>query len=65
EWTIPALSDLIKTILKQHNLKMPKLGIPLRIAVTGRKQTPAVDAVLALLGRETVLKRLATALEKK
>ncbi|MBC7202142.1 MAG: glutamate--tRNA ligase [Pusillimonas sp.] len=65
EWTIPALSDLIKTILKQHNLKMPRLGIPLRIAVTGRKQTPAVDAVLALLGRETVLKRLATVLEKK
>jgi glutamyl-tRNA synthetase len=44
---------------------MPRLGIPLRIAVTGRKQTPAVDAVLALLGRETVLKRLATVLEKK
>ena len=62
EWTIPALSDLIKTVLKQHNLKMPKLGIPLRVAVTGRKQTPAVDAVLSLLGRETVLKRLAATL---
>ncbi len=65
EWTIPALSDLIKSTLKQHNLKMPKLGIPLRVAITGRKQTPAVDAVLCLLGRETVLKRLASALEQK
>ena len=65
EWTTPALSDLIKTVLKQHNLKMPKLGIPLRVAVTGRKQTPAVDAVLSLLGRETVLKRLAATLENR
>lgn len=62
EWTTPALSSLIKTILKQHNLKMPKLGIPLRVAVTGRKQTPAIDAVLAILGRETVLQRLANAI---
>jgi len=52
-------------VLKQHNLKMPKLGIPLRVAVTGRKQTPAVDAVLSLLGRETVLKRLAATLENR
>jgi len=37
---------------------MPQLAIPLRVAVTGRAQTPAVDAVLALLGRETVLARL-------
>jgi glutamyl-tRNA synthetase len=37
---------------------MPQLAIPLRVAVTGQTQTPAVDAVLALLGKETVLKRL-------
>ena len=34
-------------------------GHPLRVAVTGQTQTPAVDAVLALLGKQTVLKRLA------
>ena len=39
-------------------IKMPKLGIPLRLAVTGKKQTPAIDAVLAILGRDTVLERL-------
>ena len=37
---------------------MPQLGIPLRVAITGQKQTPAVDAVLALIGKETVLARL-------
>jgi glutamyl-tRNA synthetase len=32
--------------------------MPLRLIVTGRTQTPSVDAVLELLGRDTVLKRL-------
>ena len=58
EWTREALSALIKSVLADRGLKMPQLAIPLRVAVTGQTQTPAVDAVLALLGKETVLKRL-------
>ncbi|AVJ26183.1 glutamate--tRNA ligase [Achromobacter spanius] len=58
EWTREALSALIKAVLADRGLKMPQLAIPLRVAVTGQTQTPAVDAVLALLGKETVLKRL-------
>ena len=59
EWSTEALAQVIKDTLEAHGVKMPKLGIPLRVAVTGRKQTPAIDAVLALLGREQVLARLA------
>lgn len=57
-WDTSSLAALIQDTLARHNIKMPKLGIPLRLATTGRKQTPAIDAVLALLGRETVLERL-------
>jgi len=57
-WDTPSLAALIQDTLGRHGIKMPKLGIPLRLATTGRKQTPAIDAVLALLGRETVLERL-------
>lgn len=57
-WDTPGLAALIQDTLARHGIKMPKLGIPLRLATTGRKQTPAIDAVLALLGRETVLERL-------
>ena len=45
--------------MADRGLKMPQLAIPLRVAVVGQTQTPAVDAVLALLG-ETVLARLAS-----
>jgi glutamyl-tRNA synthetase len=44
-------------------LKMPQLAMPLRQIVTGRPQTPSIDAVLELLGRELVLARLAQYLE--
>jgi glutamyl-tRNA synthetase len=62
EWTEAGLDALIKDILKDQGVKMPKLAIPLRVAVTGRKQTPSIGAVLTLLGRDTVLQRLAQAL---
>ena len=58
DWAAGDLSSLIKTMLEEHGLKMPRLAVPLRVAVTGRKQTPSIDAVLAILGRATVLARL-------
>jgi glutamyl-tRNA synthetase len=32
--------------------------MPLRLLVTGETQTPSVDAVLELIGREETLKRI-------
>ena len=42
---------------------MPQLAMPLRRIVTGRQQTPSIDAVLELLGRETVLHRMTRNME--
>lgn len=58
EWKREAISGLIKATLAAHGLKMPQLAIPLRVAVAGTTQTPAIDAVLEILGKETVLARL-------
>jgi glutamyl-tRNA synthetase len=57
-WTREAISAEFKTVLKQRGLKMPQLAMPVRLIVTGREQTPAVDAVLEVLGRDMVLARL-------
>ena len=57
-WEAPALSALIKELLAKHNLKMPKLAMPLRVMLVGQTQTPSVDAVIALFPRETVLARM-------
>ncbi|HLS16981.1 MAG TPA: glutamate--tRNA ligase [Paenalcaligenes sp.] len=58
EWSVDAISATIKEVLKAQGARMPQLGIPMRVAVTGQRQTPAIDAVLYLLGRDRVLARL-------
>lgn len=57
-WDKAALSQAIKDTMAEHGLKMPQVAIPLRVAVLGVPQTPAIDAVLEVLGRERVLARL-------
>jgi hypothetical protein len=64
EWTRASLNDVIKDVVKTSGLKMPQLAMPLRRLVTGRTQTPSIDAVLELLGRETVLHRLTRHLDE-
>jgi glutamyl-tRNA synthetase len=62
-WERAAINDAIKDVVKTSGLKMPQVAMPLRHIVTGRSQTPSIDAVLELLGREMVLSRLAQRLE--
>ena len=57
-WDRKSLAEATSAALKAHNLKMPQLAMPLRVILTGRAQTPSIDAVLELLGRETVMARL-------
>jgi glutamyl-tRNA synthetase len=57
-WEIPAIAALIKETLGKHGLKMPKLAMPLRALLVGQTQTPSVDAIIELLGRERVLAAL-------
>ncbi len=58
DWTQANISATIKAVVLEHQVKMPQLAVPLRWAVFGRAQTPAIDATLAILPRDEVLKRL-------
>ena len=58
EWNKESVAALMKQVLADHQMKMPQLAMPLRLIVTGQLQTPSVDAVLALFGREIVLERI-------
>jgi len=57
-WTKVELSALMKSTLAAHGLKMPQLAMPLRLLVTGQLQTPSIDAVLELFGRDVVVSRI-------
>ncbi len=58
EWNKQSINSLMKAVVAAHGLKFPKLAMPLRLLVTGETQTPSVDAVLELIGREETLKRI-------
>ncbi len=58
EWNADAVSGAIKATMADHGLKMPQVAIPLRVATLGVPQTPAIDAVLVVLGRERTLARM-------
>lgn len=58
EWTRASLSAMLKEVLAAHKLKMPQMAMPLRLLLTGQLQTPSIDAVIELFGRDTVLARL-------
>jgi glutamyl-tRNA synthetase len=62
EWTRSAIGAALKTAAARHGLKPPQVMMPMRVLVAGSAQTPAIDAVLALLARATVRTRLAAGL---
>lgn len=58
DWNAHAIHELFKPFCADEGIKMGQLGMPLRVLVCGTTQTPSVDAVLALIGRDEVLRRL-------
>ena len=59
EWSVATIAATIKEVLAATGLKMPALAMPVRVLVMGTPQTPSLDKVLYLCGREKALERLA------
>jgi len=58
EWEKAAIGAAIKPLVAEFKLKMPQIMMPLRVLLTGKAQTPSVDAVMTVLGKEECLSRL-------
>jgi glutamyl-tRNA synthetase len=58
DWDKATIAAAMKATLAEHGLKMPQLAPALRVLVFGRTQTPSIDAMLALVPRDEVLRRL-------
>ena len=61
-WQRDAIGAAIKATAARHHLKPPQIMMALRMLVAGTPSTPAIDAVLALLGRDAVRERMASGL---
>ncbi len=63
EWTTENLHTVTTQVCEELELGMGKVGMPLRVAVTGQGQSPSVDAVMQLIGKERVITRIKMALD--
>jgi len=61
-WERSAIGTTIKATASHHGLKAPQVMMPLRALVAGTLRTPAIDAVLELVGREATRARMARGL---
>ncbi len=58
EWTRERINAELRAVVGQYKLKLPQLAMPLRVMISGGTETPAIDAVLAVMDRDDVLARL-------
>ncbi|MEZ9186188.1 glutamate--tRNA ligase [Vibrio splendidus] len=64
DFTTANIKDgVIAAVCEELEIGMGKIGMPLRVAVTGGGQSPSVDAVMGLVGKERVIARIKMALE--
>jgi glutamyl-tRNA synthetase len=59
DWQGPALEAAVRAFAEQTGQKLGKVAQPLRAAVTGRTVSPPVFDVMAVLGRQEALARIA------
>lgn len=58
DWTPETIQSALNETVARLDIGFGKLGLPLRIAVTGGTASPALDQTLALIGRQEVLLRI-------
>jgi len=63
EFSAPAIDACLQATVAQLEVGFGKVGLPLRVALTGNTATPPLDQTIALLGRDVVLQRLAAAVK--
>jgi glutamyl-tRNA synthetase len=63
EWSPSSINLSIKETLEANSLKMPNLLMPLRVMLTGGAQSPSVDAVMYLLGKDVTFQRISAFLK--
>jgi glutamyl-tRNA synthetase len=62
DWQCDSIDTAIKATCTALDLKLNKVGPPLRVAVTGTAMSPSLDVTLMLVGRERTLARLSNAI---
>jgi glutamyl-tRNA synthetase len=61
DWTVEKIELILTTYLKNNNLKIGEYLWPLRVALSGRKQSPGPFEIAFVLGKAERLQRISFA----
>ncbi|MFM7710583.1 MAG: glutamate--tRNA ligase [Ferruginibacter sp.] len=64
EWNASSLETCFKNLASEMNIKPGELQLPMRIMLVGGKFGPAVFEIAAMIGKESTLSRIQSALSK-
>ena len=62
-WSEESIENVIDAAKDDLNLPMPKIGLPLRVALLGRAKSPQLNSTIYLIEKEKVISRLNKSLE--
>ncbi len=65
DWTAEATEQAVREVAEAEGVKLGQVAQPLRAALTGRATSPGIFDVLALLGRDESLARIADQMGKE
>jgi len=63
EWTLENLHKAIEDTAAELEVGMGKVGMPLRVAITGAGQSPSLDITLKLVGKARSVQRISEAVK--
>jgi len=63
DWKAKTIHQAIQATADELKVGMGKVGMPLRVAITGGGQSPSIDATAELIGQQRCIERLTQALE--
>ena len=58
DWSEESFESVINKALEELKLPMPKIGLPIRVALLGRKNSPHLSSTIYLIAKEIALSRL-------
>jgi glutamyl-tRNA synthetase len=63
DWQPNSIQNAINSTAEALGIGMGKVGMPLRVAVTGSGNSPSLDVTLALIPKASIVQRINKALE--
>ena len=63
DFSASEIEKVFISIIEKHGIKLGNLAQPVRVAVTGKTESPGIFEVLEIIGKEKTLKRLDKAIK--